>query len=64
MSGQQLKELAIRLYGDRGWQSALAKELGRDVATIRRWISSSGQIPVLVALAAEALEQRASDHTG
>lgn len=44
MSGQELKEAAIRLYGAWGWQSRLAEALGVDVSSVRRW--ASGQIPV------------------
>lgn len=44
MSGQQLKEALIALYGKWGWQTRAAEALGVDASSIRRW--TSGQIPV------------------
>ena len=44
MSGDELKEAAIRLYGKWGWQTRLADALHVDASSIRRWVS--GQIPV------------------
>jgi hypothetical protein len=44
MSGQELKETAIRLYGEWGWQTRLAEALNVDVSSVRRW--TAGQVPV------------------
>ncbi len=58
MNGQTLKETAIRIFGERGWQTRLAEFLDRDVSTVRRW--TSGQIPVPgpVERAVEGLEKK------
>lgn len=56
MNGQQLKDAAIKLYGNRGWQSRLAEALGRDVSSVRRWASGQIPVPAPVALALQALK--------
>ena len=50
MTPKQLTEAAIKLYGERGWQTRLAEELGVDGSTVRRWIS--GAVPVTATAAA------------
>lgn len=44
MTPAELREAAIDLFGDVGWQVRLADELGVDGSTVRRWLS--GTIPV------------------
>lgn len=57
MSGQELKEAAIRLYGDRGWQSRLAEALDVDTSSIRRWVGGQVPVPGPVAAAVRCFER-------
>lgn len=50
MSGADLRRIAVRLYGERGWQKKLSVALGRDVSSVRRWVESN-EVPTIVALA-------------
>lgn len=50
MSGDELKEAGIRLFGERGWQSALAARLGVDRTQIWRYVSND-KVPGPVAAA-------------
>ena len=60
MSGQELKESAIQLYGSHGWQSSLAKDLGVDTSSIRRWVSGAVPVPGPVAAAVKCFIDRDS----
>lgn len=51
MNANELKDAAIQLYGKRGWQTALAAALGRDVSSVRRWTSAQVAVPGPVAAA-------------
>jgi len=44
MTNDQFKEIGEDLYGY-GWQSRLARALGMDGSTIRRWVSGSIPVP-------------------
>jgi hypothetical protein len=44
MSGEELKQALVALYGGWGWQTKAAEALGVDASSIRRW--TGGQIPV------------------
>lgn len=59
MTGDELRKIAIKAYGERGWQKKLADRLGRDVSTIRRYIESDS-VPSLVALAAQTIKSERS----
>lgn len=50
MTGDELKEAAIKLFGERGWQSALAERLGVDRTQIWRYVSNN-KVPGPVAAA-------------
>ena len=50
MTPKQLTEAGRALYGERGWQTRMAEELGVDGSTIRRWVS--GAVPVTATAAA------------
>lgn len=41
MTGEELKEAAIKLFGERGWQSALASHLGVDRTQIWRYVTNN-----------------------
>lgn len=41
MTGEDLKQAGIRLFGERGWQSALALHLGIDRTQIWRYVTSN-----------------------
>lgn len=57
MTGKQLINLGRKLYGGHGWQTKLAKELGRDTATIRRW-QAMAKVPKIAALALSSLKAK------
>lgn len=57
MSGSELRTIAIRLYGKRGWQKQLAVALDKDVSSVRRWVESN-EVPKIVALAVQGLDAR------
>lgn len=59
MTPSQLREAAVALYGDRGWQSALAAALGVDGSTVRRWTSGAVPVPNPVAVAVRLLQEKA-----
>jgi hypothetical protein len=50
LSGEELKQAGIRLFGERGWQSALAKHLGVDRTQIWRYVTNNS-VPGPVAAA-------------
>lgn len=50
MTGQELKEAGIKLFGERGWQSSLAKHLGVDRTQIWRYVTNNS-VPGPVAAA-------------
>ena len=52
MTGKELREAAIRLYGDRGWQSMLASDLGIDRTQVWRYVNNN-RVPGPVAAAVE-----------
>lgn len=52
MSGDELKEAAIKLFGERGWQSALALHLKLDRTQIWRYVKNDS-VPGPVAAAVE-----------
>lgn len=51
MKPSELREAGVTLYGERGWQTRLAENLGVDGSTVRRWISGAVPIPNPVAAA-------------
>lgn len=55
MNGRDLREIAVKLYGERGWQKQLAAALGRDVSSIRRFMESD-TVPQVVELAIKGLQ--------
>lgn len=38
MSGEELRQAAIEIYGPRGWISRLAADLEVDRSTVHRWL--------------------------
>ncbi len=53
MSGEHLKKAAITLFGERGWQSALASHLEIDRTQVWRYITT-GRLPGPVKAAVRA----------
>lgn len=51
MTSDQLRKACVKLYGEHGWQTRLAEELGVDGSTVRRWVSGAVPIPNPVAAA-------------
>jgi hypothetical protein len=52
MTGEELKEAGIKLFGRRGWQSALAERLGIDRTQVWRYMQND-RVPGPVAAAVE-----------
>ena len=52
MTGDELKQAGIQLFGGRGWQSALAQHLGIDRTQIWRYVTNDS-VPGPVAAAVE-----------
>jgi hypothetical protein len=50
MTSEELKNAAIKLFGERGWQSALASHLGVDRTQIWRYVTND-KVPGPVAAA-------------
>lgn len=50
MTGEELKAAGIRFFGERGWQSALARNLGVDRTQIWRYVANNS-VPGPVAAA-------------
>ena len=44
MKQNELRKICVNLYGESGWQSALARDLEIDSRSVRRWVA--GDIPV------------------
>ena len=44
MTPQQFKDAAIRLHGEDGWQSAIARALGVKHSTVWRYLN--GKLPI------------------
>ena len=55
MTGEELKQAAIGLYGKWGWQARVATALGRNSSTIRRWVSGELSIPLSIEVAVRGL---------
>lgn len=55
MSPTQFRDLAIRVVGDKGWQTRIAEQLQVDGSTVRRWVSGAVPIPNTVAVAMTCL---------
>lgn len=51
MSPEELKAAAIKLFGERGWSSALATHLGVDRTQVWRYINGKTDVPGPVAAA-------------
>lgn len=51
MNGDELRAIAVKLYGERGWQTSLAEALEVDTSSIRRWVSGAIPVPGPVAAA-------------
>lgn len=63
MTGLEFQKTAIKLYGKRGWQKQVAFALGRDVATIRRWIADD-KVPQMAETALKALGEKKDKSRG
>ena len=50
MTGEELKAAAIKLFGERGWQSALSSRLGVDRTQVWRYVTND-KVPGPVAAA-------------
>lgn len=55
MTGDELREAAVALFGERSWQKSLAVALDVDVSTIRRAIETN-RVTVQMTLAVQRLQ--------
>lgn len=60
MSPKQLSEAALALYGSQ-WQTALARRIGVDARTVRKWAAGDRAIPAPVVELLELLLKHPSD---
>lgn len=58
MTPNELRKACINLYGEHGWQTRLAENLGVDGSTVRRWISGAVPIPNPVEAAVRCFLER------
>ena len=54
MTTDDLIDAGRQLFGER-WQAALARRLGVDLSTIRRWRRGKTRVPTVAAIAIDAL---------
>jgi DNA-binding transcriptional regulator YiaG len=45
MTADELRQIGERLFGEWGWQSALARRYGVNGRTVRRWVSGDSPVP-------------------
>jgi len=55
MTPEELRDIGTELYGEVGWKVALAKDLGINVSTIKRWSAGKFEISPPTALAIRCL---------
>lgn len=63
MTGEELKQAGIKLYGQRGWQSSLASWLGIDRTQIWRYVKNDsvpGPVAAAVNCALESATRQAT----
>ena len=56
MNAKDIIRIGQKLWGDSGWQIAMAASLGVDISTIRRWIAAD-HVPGPAAVALKFLEK-------
>ena len=59
MTPDELRSAGEELFGRWGWQTKLAKALGVDGSTVRRWLSGASAIPGPAVVAIEHLVREA-----
>jgi hypothetical protein len=58
---EEFRDRAKPLLGGRGWRKRLAAAIGVDYATVKRWTSDQGKVPVYMLALIEALEMLDSE---
>lgn len=53
MTGDELKDAAVKLFGERGWVASLAEGLGVDRTQVWRYVNGRTPVPGPVAAAVE-----------
>lgn len=56
MDKNEFRQISIKVVGENGWQTNIAKQLGISPRTLRRYLHT-GRIPKYIALAVQRLEQ-------
>ncbi len=57
MTGAELRDALVALYGTWGWQSKAAKDLECDVSSVRRWVKGEVAVPGPVAAAVRCFQR-------
>lgn len=58
MTGPELEQRCIRLFGKKHWNKILAEASGRDFTTIRRWRKNKNPVPRYVGILLDTIEQQ------
>jgi plasmid maintenance system antidote protein VapI len=61
VTGEELKDAAVKLFGESGWVTALAENLGVDRTQVWRYVNGRTPVPGPVAAAVECWLSRAKD---
>ncbi len=56
LTPEMFRERAKPLLGGSGWRKRLARAIGVDYATVKRWTSDNGKVPGYMIALLEALE--------
>lgn len=56
MTGTEFSQRAAAALGGHGWKTLMAKALGKNQSTVRRWVSGEEPVPAYAVAALELLE--------
>ena len=51
MDKYRLEKIGVELFGNWGWQTRIAEELGVNISTVKRWLAGVTPVPQPVRLA-------------
>lgn len=58
MTGEELEQRCIRLFGKKHWNKILAEKTERDFTTVRRWRRNIRPVPRIVEILLDTIEQQ------